>query len=290
MNRSITKNINKNINKNKSINKSKKETYKDIYNVFYIATIKKMITEKIYIDALQKLNTIGFKTYHIDNFEKLSLHLQSIGLEDSFNISILMYLRDTNYKKMSEVAILFSDIGEIFATKKKKMVDRMLHIRNILKQKLDIIKVFRKIEKANSFSVLNDSGLQMLSINSITKGFSKMKMTKDMIEAEFKYYVKMDIIDRLHLLVDNHYSLNQLQYMGVELKYASDIHNMTHDDLEDYYIDVLNKIDKSLKMWMIICRMYIDIEVNYIECCENISHGIASKLDLKHFTINIREL
>ena len=64
-----------------------------------------MIDETRYIDTLQKLSMEGFKTYHIDNFDKLSLHFQSIGLNDSFNISILMHLRDTNYKKMSDVAL-----------------------------------------------------------------------------------------------------------------------------------------------------------------------------------------
>lgn len=267
------------------MNKSKKETYKDIYNVFYIATIKNMINEHIYIDVLQKLSMAGFKTYHIDNFEKLTLHLQSIGLNDSFNISILMYLRDTNYKKMSEIAILFDEIGEIFALKKKKMVDRMLIIRKILKQKLDLIKVFRKIEKITNFSVISESENQLLKLN-----LNKIKMSKSMIESEFKHYIKLDIIDRLHLIAERHYTLNQLQYMGVELKYVSEIQKMSHDDLENYFIDVLNKIDKSIKSWITICRIYIDIEINYIECCQNISNGIKTVLDLKHFTINIKEL
>ena len=110
-----------------------------------------------------------------------------------------------------------------------------------------------------------------------------------MIEAEFRHYIKLDIIDRLHLLVDTHYSLNQLEYMSVELKYASEIHKMKHNDLENYFLDVLNKIEKSLKSWMMICRIYIDIEVNYIECCQNIINGKKTQLDLKHFTINIKE-
>jgi hypothetical protein len=135
--------------------KSRKDLYKQIYKVTYIANINKMINETRYIDILQKISMEGFKTYHIDDFDKLTLHLQSIGLKDSFNISILMHLRDTNYKKMSEIAVLFTDIGDVFAIKKKKMVDRMHNIRKILKRKLDMIKSFKKIEKLCGFAILD---------------------------------------------------------------------------------------------------------------------------------------
>lgn len=340
------------------MSKSRKDLYKQIYKVTYIANINKMINETRYIDILQKLSMEGFKTYHIDDFDKLTLHLQSIGLDDSFNISILMHLRDTNYKKMSEVAVLFNDIGEIFAMKKKKMVDRMHNIRKILKRKLDMIRSFKKIEKINSFSVLdgmdrggdekNNIMNSLMSRNEIDdlcdtdrstsyddsashdsyKKISdnllasdseiyrqlqsrreqtnilsykqnkmdtsidprKRKMSRQKIEFEWRYHTKSDIIDRLHLLAETHFTLNQLRYMNIELKYVSDIEKMAHIDLERYYLDVVNKIDRSLKEWMTICRMYIDIEVNYVECCENMINGTRTYLDLKHFSIDIRNI
>ena len=61
------------------MSKSRKDLYKQIYKVTYIANINKMINETRYIAILQKLNMEGFKTYHIDDFDKLTLHLQSIG-------------------------------------------------------------------------------------------------------------------------------------------------------------------------------------------------------------------
>ena len=137
--------------------KSRKDLYKQIYGVIYIANIKQMINEIKYIDVLQKLSMSGFKTYHIEDFDKLTIHLKSIGLNDSFNISILMHLRDTNYKKISDVAILFSDIGEIFSLKKRKMVDRMQSIRKILKHKINLIKVFKKLDKISNFSIIDSS-------------------------------------------------------------------------------------------------------------------------------------
>lgn len=325
-----------------------------------------MINETRYIDILQKLSMEGFKTYHIDDFDKLTLHLQSIGLNDSFNISILMHLRDTNYKKMSEIAVLFNDIGEVFAMKKKKMVDRMHNIRKILKRKLDMIRSFKKIEKISSFAILDgvdkgdrikemiDSPMpdhsndaygsrgdsydsdsstdskrriedcsmscseseQDISDNLTTNNTAiyyqfrsrkqtktittvdrsktatarKQRMSKQRIESEWRYYTKSDIIDRLHLLAERHFTLNQLRYMNVELKYVSEIERMSHIELERYYLDVVNKIDRALKEWMTICRMYIDIEVNYVECCENMINGNETCLDLKHFSVDIRNI
>jgi hypothetical protein len=295
--------------------KSRKDLYKQIYRVIYIANIKKMIDETKYIDVLQKLSMAGFKTYHIDDFDKLTIHLQSIGLNNSFNISILMHLRDTNYKKISDVAILFSEIGEIFSLKKRKMVDRMQSIRKILKHKLNLIKVFKKIEKISNFSImdssnssdqmnaimvnihtnlsddLSDDSSVHISDNKKNKKkplLNKFKLSKHKIESEFRYYTKLDIINRLHLLAETHFTLNQLQFMNVELKYLSEIEQMSNIDLELYYFDVLDRIDKSLKAWMTICRMYIDIEINYIECCDNIINGNNTKLDLKHFSIDIK--
>ena len=303
--------------------KSRKDLYKQIYGVIYIANIKQMINEIKYIDVLQKLSMSGFKTYHIEDFDKLTIHLQSIGLNDSFNISILMHLRDTNYKKISDVAILFSDIGEIFSLKKRKMVDRMQSIRKILKHKINLIKVFKKLDKISNFSIIDSSNssdmmntIMVNTHNNMTESSivdspnmnfidtinkkqknqtssnkttsNKSKLTKHKIESEFRYYIKLDIINRLHLLAENHFTLNQLQYMNVELKYLSEIEKMSNIDLEIYYFDVLDKIDKSLKAWMTICRMYIDIEINYIECCDNIIKGNDTKLDLKHFSIDIK--
>lgn len=342
-----------------------------------------MINETRYIDILQKLSMEGFKTYHIEDFDKLTLHLQSIGLTDSFNISILMHLRDTNYKKMSEIAVLFDDIGEVFAMKKKKMVARMHDIRKILKQKLEMIRAFKKIDKINNFTVLegdekldeenslddtdntddsdyfsgtedrdiwsdidqrsnyqgNDTGfkkplnlkskLNSRNINTVTKPRTthniadilafglednqiyktvatkqkldgttnisrvippRKKMGRQYIESEWRYYTKIDLIDRLHLLAEQHFTINQLRYMNVELKYISEVKKMTHLELEQYYLNVVTTIDHVLKEWMMICRMYIDIEVNYIECCENLINGAETNLDLKHFSIDIRNI
>lgn len=277
------------------MSKSRKYLYKQIYNVTYIANINKMINETRYIDMLQKLSMEGFKTYHIDNFDKLTMHLQSIGLNDSFNISMLMYLRDTNYKKMSEISILFNDIGKVFTVKKNKMVERMHNIKKILKQKLNMIRSFKKFDQISNFTIMeNDDNIIKNKENSgifhnIYQMFTHNDTTQiSQRESVWMSHTRTDIIDRLHLLAIKHFTIDQLRYMNVELKYVSEINNMSYPLLEQYYFKVVNQLDKILKEWITICRMYIDIEVNYVECCENVINEKKTHLNLKHFSVNIK--
>lgn len=305
--------------------KSRKEMYKDIYKVTYVANINRMIDENRYIDVLQKLSMNGFKTYHIDDFDKLTIHLQTIGLKNSFNISILIHLRDTNYKKLSEIAVLFEDIGVIFSNKRIEMTQRVSAIRDIIQEKITLIKSFKKIEgvtifkktfistgdldfddKMNSSDQLLKSNLLYTEIPSTERNTNKSsnkrreikdiadtrnetikKLQKPDIMPEWLHYTRNDIINRLHLLAQKHFTLNQLIFMDVELKTINQIMDMSYINLEKYYLTVVSAIDHSLKEWSVICKMYIDIEINYVECCNNIMQGRDTILNLKHFNIDI---
>ena len=260
--------------------KSKKDMYKQIYKVTYIANINGMIDESKYINVLQKLSMGGFKTYHINDFDKLTMHMQTIGLNDSFNISLLLHLRDTNYKKVSDIAIRFEDIGKIFSVKKIMIVDRINKIRNLIKNKLDIIKAFKKIDTQNNF-YLN------VKMDNETMCNKKL-LNKTIIEDEWKFHTRNDIMNRLHLLCQKYFTLEQLKFMNVELKYLSEINAYSHKQIETYYLDVLKNIDNSFKEWMTICKMYIDIEVNYSECCNSMIIGMDTSLNLKHFNVDIK--
>jgi len=78
-----------------------------------------------------------------------------------------------------------------------------------------------------------------------------------------------------------------MKLMHVELKYVSEINQMSHKLLEEYYFDVIKNIESSLKEWLMICKMYVDIEINYIECCDNISNGKKTSLNLKNYNIDV---
>jgi hypothetical protein len=269
------------------MNKNMKEMYKQIYKVIYIANINQLIDETRYVNVLQSLSMNGFKTYHIDNFDKLSLHMQNIGLTDSFNISLLIHLRDMNYKKLSEFALNFRDIGNIFSHKKNKMIDRIRLISNVLKDKLFVIKSFKKIETYDLFKQCNCESFNLCDEVDIIDTSVKL-MNKKRIENEWLHYTREDIINRLHLLAQKHYNIDQLKYMNVEIKSINELNVMTHDILELYYKNVTHQIEKSLKSWLTICKMYIDIEVNYVECCQCMMKGYPTILRLKHFSIDIK--
>ncbi len=274
--------------------KNKKETFKQIFTVTYVANINKLIDESKYIEVLQNLSMGGFKTYHVNDFDKLTMYMQTIGQNDSFNISLLLHLRDTNYKKMTEIALNFDEIRDILSVKKTTMVDRMHQIRTIIKDKLDFIKAYKRVDTIKSFNAFIKIGnipcIRNISTTSNTSNTPKSKMSDTMIGSEWENYTKQDIIDRLHLLCQKHFTLDQMKLMNVELKYVSEISNMSHEHLESYYFDVIKNIESSLKEWLMICKMYVDIEINYIECCDDFLNGKKTTLNLRNFNIDIRNI
>ena len=224
--------------------KNKKDTFRQIFTVTYIANVNKLINESKYIEVLQNLSLGGFKTYHVNDFEKLVMYMQTIGLDDSFNISLLLHLRDTNYKKMTDIALVFDKIGEILSVKKHTMVDRMHQIRSLIKEKLDFIKAYKRIDTIKSFSNFIKVGT-IPCINSKTENYQKL--SKTLIESQWESHTKQDIIERLHLLCQNHFTIEQMKQMHVELKYASEINIMSHKQLEQYYFDVIKNIHVPIK-------------------------------------------
>jgi hypothetical protein len=134
---------------------SKKEMYKRIYSITYVAIINNLIDEIRYINVLQRLSMVGFKTYHINNFDKLAIYMKSLGLDDSFNISILIHFRDINYKKIADIATIFEDIGIVFSYKRKSMINRINKIRAMIKTKLITMRSFRKMDKMSMLNLIN---------------------------------------------------------------------------------------------------------------------------------------
>jgi len=259
--------------------------YKNKYRYTYDANIKNKISEDEYINVLQELSTQGFKTYHIENFNSLTKKLRSNGLYNSFNISILLYARDLVYKKLSVIATTFEDIGSVFSTKKKKMIHRVNTIQKILENRLDCINCFKKgdmlmyVSPEIEIKQLHQQLQQQ--INKIDK-IGPTKMTPEQIEIEFSHAIRRDIIDRLHLIAQRHYTLEQLTFMNITLVLVSELYNMSHNELRRYYVYVVDEIVYWLHSWINMCKNYIDIEINYAECCDSIMNG-----DPTHLTVMI---
>lgn len=255
------------------MSRNKKEAYKNIYTCACIANINKEISEDRYIVILQKLSAKGFKTYHINDFTSFIEKLRTVGLYDSFNISLLMHMRDLAYKKISEISLIFDVIGEIFSFKKKTMIERIKNISDLLKIKLELIHAFKLIDNISSkLDLMSDSKCNFINKSSILE-----KNQQNRFESHTRY----EIINRLHLLAQKHYTLPQLKYMNVKLIHISEIENMTNDLLQNYYTHVTNEIESNIKDWIMLCKNYIDIEINYIEYCEKMIKGEPTHLYVK---------
>jgi hypothetical protein len=252
-------------------NSSKKKLFKDIYQAIYVANINGLIDENRYIRVLQSISENGFKTYHINNFDRLTVHLKKLNLNKSYTISILLYLRDENYRKIVELSKYFKEIRSMLTSKNKRMVEKIHIISKFLREKLIVAKAFTKTEK----------------IESIYYGkMPNAKMTDDQVKEEWFYHNRQDIIDRLHNLIET-FSLDQLKFIGIDLVRSDIIAKTNTVDLQGYYDRTIKRIIATIKSWKRTCLMYVDVDLGYLETCYNINLGRSPELKLKSFEIMI---
>jgi len=249
----------------------KKKLFKDIYQAIYVANIKGLIDENRYIRVLQSISENGFKTYHIDNFDRLTIHLRKLKLHKSYTISILLYLRDENYRKIVQISRHFSEVRDILMMNNKKMVEKVHIISKFLREKLITAKSFIKQER----------------MESIYQGaMPGAKLNSSKIREEWFYYNRHDIIQRLHDLIER-FTLDQLKYIGIDF-IRSDILKRTNNvDLQDYYDRTIRRIIAVIKSWKRTCLLYVDVDLGYLESCYRINSGKDPILRLKSFQIDI---
>lgn len=259
--------------------KNKKQLLIEIYQVVYVAHIKGMIDENRYIRVLQTISENGFKTYYIDNFDRLAIHLKIIKFDKSHSISILLHLRDESYRKIDELSKYFTDIRELLhpndkKIKRKKMVKKISLINKNICNKLMIAESFIKKEKVET--IMYDS----FSIN------DPSKMSEQFIKEEWFHHNRQDIIIRLHNLIDI-FSIEQLKYISVDLINVELIGKMNTIDLQAYYSRTIYKIISSIKSWKKTCLLYVDVDLGYFEMCHKINSGEPIELNLVSFEITI---
>lgn len=280
---------------------SKKDTHNDMYKYIYIATINKVIDEPKYYKLLQQLRSQGFKTYRVNNFLDLAENLKTVGLNNSFNISILVFVRDSMYKRLSNITTLFdlTDKTENDRPRPKKIHEIVVAFR----QMLNLIRSFIKIntiipsksifhKNLNNESNSNlDSNLdsepdlipdfnQELNNSKKTKSlestiFSSQTEPIDLVKLDKEFYsqFKTDVINRLYFLTQ-HFTLDQLKFMNVKLKYLSEIEKMDYFELKHYYLLTILTLKKTLDEWIKMCRNYSYVEYSYKEYCEGVNKGI----------------
>ena len=233
----------------------------DIYKITYISLVNKYIDENSYINILKKLVLKGFKSYEIENYSRLVMYLYDKKFNDAFNISILLYMKDLKYMELLKVAKMFEDIAHIFSYKKESMIDRIKKINVLVNDKIKLLKSF----------VLTDT----ICPNDI-------KVMNNWI-----YFTRKEILDRLTLIVEKYITIEQLQFMNIKILHITDIYKMDTHSLTNYYTYFIKHLIDKLNEFIDICKLYIDIEVNYIECCNNINMCLRTVLYLENYEIKI---
>ena len=156
-------------------------------------------------------------------------------------------------------------------TKNKKMVERIHTISKFLRDKMDIARCFLKEERMESIFFGKIPGAPL---------------SDEKIREEWFHHNRQDIITRLHNLVDQ-FSLDQLEFIGVDLIRSDILAKTNNADLQNYYNRTIDRIITTIKSWKRTCLMYVDVDLNYLETCLDINAGREPKLKLKSFQINI---
>ena len=226
---------------------SRKHLYKQIFTIIYIALIKYIIDEKLYITTLQEMISHGFKTYHINDFIYLALYLKTKKFINASNISILIYVRDIQYNKLYNIACKFHTIRSVFLDNRIRMIDRVHVIQQIIRNYLHLMHSFSKIDKLENH----------ITDHEIIKNW--------LVDAQ------NNIIERLQILCNTHFTIRQLQYLDVHIISYHDAVNMQYQELEKYYCDCIHMIKNKLNQGIESCNQYIECELNYINWCHNIN-------------------
>lgn len=223
---------------------SQKQLFIQIYKILFLSTLKKSTSQHDYINILQNLCVNGFKTYHIDNFNKVLLVLQQNELLYAHKISSIIHKRDTNHKIIIEFLKYFRKINKLCVKGKLSIIEKVEFISKLCIEKEKIVKAF-----------INIDGVIPRLNNSVNRNFA--------------YYQKCDIIQRLHDLL-KYFTLSQLIYMNIEIKLRSEIEDMNNGELVNYYKLIIRSILDKLSIVKEACRSYIDNEINYVECYKEI--------------------
>ena len=212
--------------------KNKKGLLKYLFTIYYILCIYDYIDIRKYVIGLNLLSLNGFKTYHIKSIENMIIYQEYIGQIECYNILLSFYMRDKYYKIISELSLIFPDIGNIFSNKKNNIFNRIIEILKLIVYKLHILKSFRKIDK----------------------------------NLDNNYYlyeaIKKDILYRLHLIL-NHYTIVQLKFLNIPLELYSNLKIMNYDNLHKYYFNTINMIEIKLINIIEECSIYLTIEYQH---------------------------
>jgi hypothetical protein len=241
---------------------------KEMYIDFFLEILKQhkngIINEYNYIKQLQDLNSKGFKTYHVKNFGRVAKELKELGFVNSYRISVVLGIRDTLYRNILINYWIFYDKIKIIDKKVQinesendfELVEGVETIFENVKRILDICFSFQKMEMKKG-----------INTGTIVEGKS-ITLKEDNIE-KWEMNSREEIMNRLHKL-NEIFTKNQMIFMGVELQFVSIIEEMCYDEIEEYYLKVINMIINFLLKWSELCQKFLLNEKRYTNICKEI--------------------
>lgn len=244
----------------------------DVFRAVYVGHINRMIDESRYIRTLQVVSERGFKTYHLENFDKLALHLRKIGMMKSYVISVLFYFRDENFRVIGQVARYFDTIHQMLNLR-LDILERMKMIDIELERKLMIARAFLKNDKTYA---ITHPGMIM----------PNAKIDGQLIIAEWLVHNRQDIMNRLHQLVEC-FTLDQLHFMGVQVLKISVIMSMDNNALQMYYDSTIETVIRCIIVWRKTCALFADADRSYRRTCMQINNGVVPQLQLDTHRVKI---
>jgi hypothetical protein len=217
-----------------------------------------MINEKQFLQLIHKLQENGYKSYHVNNNNKLIYYLYQKKYIDTYNYLILIYLRDINLKKLTDISQNIYYVKRIMDTKNKySQKIKLLHKKT--KEKRKLIELFKKIDFNDS--TINDSNILI-----------------------YHNY----LIERL-ITLRNHFTLEELTYMKISLITISEAKNLTYNEMKNFYQDVFEQIDYVLRELDEFCLRYIDVNKTYMKICNDLNKTKNKKsirnIKLKYYNI-----
>jgi hypothetical protein len=254
-------------------NDDKDENLKKVFFIIYLLTVSKKISESNYISILKQINGIGFEVNCIKDVEPMIFYLENNNFKVSYIITMLLYLRYDIYDSINDLIENYTELKRfIYSNKNEKRVNDIINIKNYLEDKVIVIKSFVKLGQPpneNDELILKD----------------EPKMDRKTIRHHYNISHREEIINRLFQLRE-HFDLDILQYMEVELVMYGELIDYKLRDLHNYYTECVSCIKKKLYHWISLCSAYLDSEISYLKSLKRINLNRRNNL----ININISTL
>ena len=227
-----------------------------LFYVIFLLNISNKISESNYVHVLHQLNHLGFEPTHISDVENMIFYLENKGFKQSYVMTMLLYLKNDIFDSIKDLENNYDKLCEnINCDDSNKKIDRIISIKEFLKNRVMIIKAFSKLCPPPKDEIVMKNMKPILS--------------KATIRLCFNTELKEELINRL-FQIRNHFDLDILKYMDVELKMYKEVKDMDVLMLTKYYMSCISTIKSKLTHWVCLCDAYLDAELSYLKSIKKV--------------------